>query len=66
LIYGEWVEEEVLAPVPNRQYVFTFPKVLRPCFHQRHRLSELCRIVGRLPTEAYRQPDFAVYPPRQP
>ncbi len=29
LIFGEWVEEEALAPVPHRQYVFTVPKVLR-------------------------------------
>ncbi len=57
LIYGEWVEEEVLAPVPHRQYVFTVPKVIRGAFHQRHRLGELCRIVGRLLTEAYREVD---------
>jgi hypothetical protein len=57
LIYGEWVEEEVLAAVPHRQYVFTVPKVLRGAFHQRHRLGELCRIVGRLLTEAYREAD---------
>jgi len=57
LIYGEWVEDEVLAPVPHRQYVFTVPKLLRPHFHQRHRLGELCRIVGRLLTEAYRAAD---------
>jgi hypothetical protein len=64
LIYGEWVDEEVLAPVPHRQYVFTAPKVLRPCFHQRHRLGELCRIVGHLLNHAYREPHFVVYPHR--
>jgi len=32
LIYGEWVEEEVLGPVPHRQYVFTVPKLLRGAF----------------------------------
>ncbi len=71
LIYGEWIEEEVLAPVPHRQYVFTVPKVLRGAFpslgplpalpcatsHQRHRWGELCRIVGRLLSEAYREAD---------
>jgi hypothetical protein len=57
LIYGEWVEEEVLARVPHCQYVFTVPKLLRPCFHQRHCLGELCRIVGRLLSEAYREAD---------
>jgi len=71
LIYGAWVEEEVLVRVPHRQYAFAVPTVLRPCFpsfgpypahpcattHQRHRLGELCRIVGRLLTEAYREAD---------
>jgi hypothetical protein len=39
--------EKVLAPVPHRQYVCTVPKLLRPCFHQRHSLGEFYRIVGR-------------------
>jgi len=30
LLYGEWVEENVLAPVPHRQYVFTVPRLLPP------------------------------------
>jgi hypothetical protein len=29
LRFGAWVAEEVLAPVPHRQYVFTVPKMLR-------------------------------------
>ncbi len=53
LAYGDWVEEEVLLPVPHRQYVFTLPKLLRPHFHQRHRLGAFCRIVSRLLNEAY-------------
>jgi len=71
LTYGEWVEEQVLAPEPHRQYVFTVLKLLGPCFpsfgpypahpcattHQRHRLGELCRIVGHLLTNAYREAD---------
>ena len=28
LLYGEWVEEHVLAPVPHRRYVFTVPRLL--------------------------------------
>jgi hypothetical protein len=36
LLYGEWVEENVLAPVAHRQYVFTVPRLLRPLF-SRHR-----------------------------
>ena len=48
LVYGDWVEDTVLAPVPHRQYVFTLPKSLRPFFHHRAYLGELCRIIGRL------------------
>ncbi len=53
LAYGDWVEDEVLLPVPHRQYVFTLPKLLRPHFHQRHRLGAFCRIVSRLLNESY-------------
>lgn len=54
LLYGEWVEENVLAPVPHRQYVFTVPRLLRPIF-ARHRewRGELCRIAARLLADAY-------------
>ena len=46
--------ENVLAPVPHRQYVFTLPKLLRPIFsHHRAWLGELCRIATRLLTQAY-------------
>ncbi len=54
LLYGDWVEANVLAPVPHRQYVFTVPKHLRPAFgRQRAWLGELCRIATRLLFEAY-------------
>ncbi len=54
LLYGEWVETNVLAPVAHRQYVFTVPKLLRPVFG-RHRawLGEVCRIAARLLLDAY-------------
>ena len=54
LLYCDWVEANVLAPVPHRQYVFTVPKLLRPAFG-RHRawLGELCRIAARLLVDAY-------------
>ena len=56
LLYGEWVEANVLAPVAHRQYVCTVPKLLRPVFgRQRAWLGELCRIAARLLTEAYAQ-----------
>ncbi len=56
LLYGEWVEANVLAPVAHRQYVFTVPKLLRSVFgRQREWLGELCRIAARLLLEAYAQ-----------
>lgn len=49
LAYGEWVEANVLAPVPHRQYVFTIPRLLRPLFARRRAmLGKLCNIVERL------------------
>jgi len=49
LAYGEWVEANVLAPVPHRQYVFTIPRLLRPIFARRRALlGKLCSIVERL------------------
>ncbi|MBI4488793.1 MAG: hypothetical protein HY694_06875 [Deltaproteobacteria bacterium] len=29
-MFGEWITEEILYPLPHRQYVFTVPKMLRP------------------------------------
>ena len=49
LAYGDWVEANVLAPVPHRQYVFTIPRLLRPMFARRRALlGKLCNIVERL------------------
>jgi hypothetical protein len=47
LQFGAWVAEEVLAPVPHRQYVFTVPKILRVYFRNGHRL------LGKLSQCAY-------------
>ena len=38
LQFGSWVADEVLAPVPHRQYVFTVPKMLRVYFRKDRRL----------------------------
>jgi hypothetical protein len=38
LQFGTWVAEDVLAPVPHRQYVFTVPKMLRIYFRKDRRL----------------------------
>ncbi|MGQ0510135.1 MAG: IS91 family transposase [Betaproteobacteria bacterium] len=55
LAWGDWVEQFVLRPVAHRQYVFTVPKLIRPFFaYRRSLLGELCRIVARSLTEAYR------------
>lgn len=55
LLYGEWVEENVLAPVAHRQYVFTVPRLLRPLFSRRRAwLGELCRIAARVLEKACR------------
>jgi len=54
LAYGEWVEANVLAPVPHRQYVFTLPRLLRPIVARRRALlGMLCNIVERLLDRAY-------------
>jgi len=55
LAWGHWVEASVLRPVPHRQYVFSVPKLLRPFFAcHRSLLGELCRIISRSLTQAYR------------
>ena len=49
LAYGEWLEDNVLAPVPHRQYVFALPKLIRPFFRYRRRyLGLLCQLVAGL------------------
>jgi len=54
LAYGDWVEKNVLGPVPHRQYVFTVPRMLRPIFSRRRALlGELCHVVERLLISAY-------------
>ena len=45
LAYGDWVEANVLAPVPHRQYVFTVPRILRAgadCLARYVRSSRIC------------------------
>ncbi len=51
---GECLEDNVLAPVPHRQYVFALPKLIRPFFrHRRRYLGELCRLVAPLHQAAW-------------
>jgi Putative transposase len=32
LLFGEWITEHILYPLPHRQYIFTIPGLLRPYF----------------------------------
>lgn len=68
LAYGEWLEDNLLALVPHRQYVFTLPKLVRPFFHYRRRYpGDLCRLVAVLLKAGYTamdpraQPAFILY-----
>jgi hypothetical protein len=45
-----WLGEELLAPVPHRQMVFTVPKRLRPYFLRRKLLGDLARVAARTAT----------------
>jgi len=47
-LFGEWITEEILYPLPHRQYVFTIPKMLRPYFRFDRKL------LGKLSQCAYR------------
>jgi hypothetical protein len=68
LAYGEWLEDNVLAPVPHRQYVLSLPKLIRPFFRYRRRyLGELCRLVAALLKAGFKamaphgEPAFVLY-----
>jgi hypothetical protein len=53
LAYGDWVEQNVLPPVPHWQSAFTVPRILRPSFaHRRKLLVKLCHIAERLLAQA--------------
>jgi hypothetical protein len=68
LAYGEWLQQNLLAPVPHRQYVFALPKLIRPFFRYRRRHpGELCRWVAGLLRTGFKamdprgQPAFILY-----
>ncbi|NIM52354.1 MAG: IS91 family transposase, partial [Gemmatimonadales bacterium] len=47
-LWGLWLEETLLAPVPHRQVVLTVPKRLRPYFfYERALLGDLSRVAAR-------------------
>jgi len=42
--FGEHLRQEILCPIPHRQYVFTLPKILRVYFkYDRKLLGKLCK-----------------------
>lgn len=60
-----WLGDELLAPVPHRQMVFTLPKRLRPYFLWRRKLlGDLARVAARTATAFVRatldEPELSV------
>jgi len=49
LLWAEWLQKEVHAPVPHRHVVFTMPRLLRPLFRRRR---ELLLDLGQCAAEA--------------
>ena len=46
LLFSEYMNERLLLALPHRQFVFTFPKLLRPYFrHNRRLFSEVSRMI---------------------
>ncbi len=55
LMFGEWITEEILYPLPHRQYVITIPKMLRPYFRfDRKLLGKLSRCAYQSLKEFFR------------
>ena len=46
LLFSKYMNERLLLTLPHRQFVFTFPKLLRPYFrHNRRLFSEVSRLI---------------------
>ena len=46
LLFSEYMNERLLLALPHRQFVFTFPKLLRPYFrHHRRLFSEVSQVI---------------------
>jgi hypothetical protein len=46
LLFSEYMKDRLLLALPHRQFVFTFPKLLRPYFrHKRRLFSEISRLI---------------------
>ena len=55
VIWTQWLDTTLLAPVPHRQVVLTIPKRLRAyCLYRRRLLGEIARVAARTVTAAIR------------
>jgi transposase-like protein len=46
LLFSQYMNQRLLLALPHRQFVFTFPKLLRPYFrHNRRLFSEISRLI---------------------
>ena len=64
-VWSPWLDREILAHVPHRQFVFTVPKRLRPYFlWRRSLLGDLARLAAATTTAVIRatigEPDLSV------
>jgi hypothetical protein len=49
ILFGEHISNEVMLKLPHRQYVFSFPKMLRPFFRNNKKLfSEISRLIYQM------------------
>ncbi|TVQ40382.1 MAG: IS91 family transposase [Spirochaetaceae bacterium] len=56
LLFAEHLSNEVLLKLPNRQFVFTMPKALRPYFrHDRRLFAEVSRLIYDILRELYHE-----------
>ncbi len=61
LLFSEYMKDRLLLALPHRQFVWTFPRILRPYFrHNRRLFSEISRlifaIIERFYTKAAKRP----------
>jgi len=56
LLFSEYMHEQLLLLLPHRQFVWTFPKMLRPFFrHDRRLFSEISRLLFKMLTDFYNE-----------
>jgi hypothetical protein len=54
LLFSEYMTDRLLLSLPHRQFVFTFPKILRPYFrHNRRLFYEISRLIFALMQNFY-------------